>query len=312
MLIPAHPATLIAALLSVLLFLLVASGIALWVQYARPMYSDKTLWLKVRTWWFIVVFLCAVLLLHHAIAVLLLAVLSSFVLREYLALIAVRPCDKRVLPLLYLTIPLQYYFAYQNWLVLFMAFIPVYGLLLLPALLAVQPQGFLRAVGSLYWGLMIAVFSLSHLAYLLVISLPASEVYSGNTLLCFLLLLTQLNDVAQYIWGKAFGVRKMMPHISPHKTWVGFLGGIATTLMLAYWIAPWLTPFSKVQSVLLGLLIACAGFAGDMVASALKRDVGVKDSGNLLPGHGGILDRVDSLIYTAPLYFYYVTYLLRH
>ena len=85
MLIPAHPATLITVLLSVLLFLLVASGIALWVQYARPMYSDKILWLKVRTWWFIVVFLCAVLLLHHAMAMLLLAALSLLTLKEYLA-----------------------------------------------------------------------------------------------------------------------------------------------------------------------------------------------------------------------------------
>lgn len=123
------------------------------------------------------------------------------------------------------------------------------------------------------------------------------------------MLLTQLNDVAQYLWGKSLGRHKIVPKVSPNKTWAGFLGGVATTTLLAWLIAPWLTPLTEMESVLAGLLIGVCGFVGDVVISALKRDIGVKDSGSLLPGHGGILDRLDSLTYTAPLFFHFIRYL---
>ena len=124
----------------------------------------------------------------------------------------------------------------------------------------------------------------------------------------FLLLLTELNDVAQYCWGKLLGKHKISPTVSPNKTMEGFIGGVLTTVPLAMLLAPWLTPFSSLDAVLAGALIAVAGFFGDLSLSALKRDLGIKDSGNLLPGHGGILDRVDSLTYTAPLFFHFTRY----
>jgi phosphatidate cytidylyltransferase len=135
-----------------------------------------------------------------------------------------------------------------------------------------------------------------------------SAASAGPGLLLFLVLLTELNDIFQYLWGKSLGHRHVAPHVSPKKTWAGVIGGVGTTTLLAGLIGPWLTFMDWRHSLLGGLLIGVAGFAGDLSISALKRDLGVKDSGTTLPGHGGILDRVDSLTYTAPLFFHFVWY----
>ena len=97
--------------------------------------------------------------------------------------------------------------------------------------------------------------------------------------------------------------------VSPGKTVGGFLGGVATTTLIAWLAAPYLTPLVGWQPIAAGLIIGIGGFVGDVTISALKRDIGIKDSGSLIPGHGGILDRVDSLTYTAPLFFHFVYYL---
>ncbi|MEJ2575054.1 MAG: phosphatidate cytidylyltransferase, partial [Gammaproteobacteria bacterium] len=128
-------------------------------------------------------------------------------------------------------------------------------------------------------------------------------------LVLYLVFLTQFNDVMQYTWGKLFGRHKIIPKVSPNKTWQGFGGGVLTTAVLAALLGPWLTPLSIPQAILAGLIIGAGGFVGDVIISALKRDIGVKDSGSLLPGHGGLLDRLDSLLYTAPLFFHFVYYL---
>jgi phosphatidate cytidylyltransferase len=156
--------------------------------------------------------------------------------------------------------------------------------------------------------LMTTVFSLSHMAFLLVLPTAGNPVAGGAGLLLYLLFLTQFNDVAQYVWGKLLGRRRVIPRVSPNKTWEGLLGGVTTTVALAVVLAPWLTPFATVEAAVAGLIIGAAGFAGDVTISAVKRDLGVKDSGSLLPGHGGILDRIDSLTFTAPLFFHFVWY----
>jgi phosphatidate cytidylyltransferase len=124
--------------------------------------------------------------------------------------------------------------------------------------------------------------------------------------------LTQFNDVAQYIWGRLFGKHPVIPKVSPKKTVEGLLGGLATTLALAVFLGPWLVPMSRLQGAVIGLIAGLGGFLGDVTISAVKRDLGIKDSGTLLPGHGGILDRVDSLLVTAPLLFHVVRYLKLH
>jgi phosphatidate cytidylyltransferase len=156
---------------------------------------------------------------------------------------------------------------------------------------------------------MAMVFSVSHVAYLLVLPAGVNPGAGGAGLVLFLVFLTQFNDVAQYCWGKLLGRHKALPSVSPGKTTEGVIGGLATTVALAWLLAGWLTPLSDIEALAAGALIGMAGFIGDVTVSALKRDLGVKDSGSLLPGHGGILDRIDSLIYTAPLFFHFIYYL---
>ncbi|NJM95119.1 MAG: phosphatidate cytidylyltransferase, partial [Acaryochloridaceae cyanobacterium CSU_5_19] len=124
----------------------------------------------------------------------------------------------------------------------------------------------------------------------------------------YLVVLTEGNDIAQYITGKLWGQHQILPKISPSKTRAGLGGGIVITTGLSVALAPWLTPFTLLPTLGMGLLLSLMGFIGDVTISALKRDLGIKDSGTLIPGHGGILDRIDSLTYTAPLFFHITVY----
>jgi phosphatidate cytidylyltransferase len=153
------------------------------------------------------------------------------------------------------------------------------------------------------------VFGISHIACLLSLPEAKNPAAGGAGLVLFLVFLTQFNDVAQYVWGKMLGRHKIIPKVSPNKTWEGFLGGVVTTTLLSVLLSGWLTPLRLEAAVAAGLLISVAGFIGDVTISALKRDFSLKDSGSMLPGHGGILDRVDSLTYTSPLLFHFIYFL---
>ena len=266
---------------------------------------------RLRSWWWMAGIFIIAMLMDPMISLIMMGFLSFLAFKEYLSLIPTRRADRRVLLWAYLSIPLQYYWISIAWYGVFIIFIPVYMFLLLPIrmLLIGETQGFLKAAGTLHWGLMITVFCLSHAAYLLVLPDAVNPIAGSAGLLLFLIFLTEFNDVLQYVWGKLLGKHKIIPKVSPNKTWEGFLGGLVTTTLLATLLAPWLTPLTFLQSIFFGALIATAGFFGDVTLSALKRDLGIKDSGNILPGHGGILDRVDSLTYTAPLFFHGLIYL---
>ena len=125
----------------------------------------------------------------------------------------------------------------------------------------------------------------------------------GPAWVFLLLLLTGLNDVAQYLWGKALGGPRVAPRISPNKTWAGLAGGVCTTALLAALLAPAVLPVGRAAAGAGGALLGLGGFAGDLAASAYKRSVGAGASGRLLPGHGGAMDRLDSLCVTAPLLY---------
>ena len=277
--------------------------------------------LRLRTWWMIVGLFSLSLVVHQTAAIAFLGFVSFLGLKEYLSLIPTRRADRRVLFWAYLAIPVQYYLVYSEFYALFLIFIPIYMFMWLPTRMVMigETNGFHRAIGTLHWGLMTTVFSLSHAAFLLVFE-PAAEarfshswsaesaIAPGPALILLLILLTQFNDVAQFCWGKAIGRIRVVPKVSPGKTLGGLLGGVATTVALAGLIGPWLTFMDLERSLWAGLIIGLSGFAGDLSISALKRDLGVKDSGSSLPGHGGILDRVDSLTYTAPLFFHFLYY----
>ncbi len=302
---------LLTALIAIFCLLIIASILVYWQKAYRPKANTDELVKRVNTWWYIALVFALILLASPKASLIILALISFLAFKEYLSLIPTRRADGRVLFWAYLAIPLQYYWAGTAWYGMFIIFIPVYLFLLLPLrmVLAGETEGFLRAAGIINWGLMTTVFSLSHMGYLLVLPQAESSLYTGATTLLFLVVLTQLNDVAQYIWGKKFGNKKIVPSVSPNKTWAGFLGGVFTTTLLSFLIAPYLTPLTSIESIAAGLIISISGFIGDIVISAVKRDIGVKDSGSFLPGHGGLLDRLDSLTYTAPLFFHFIYFL---
>ena len=292
--------------------LLIASLVTAVLMRVRPASNFTELKLRIQTWWWLVAILFVALSFNRTVAVVVLGLVSFMAFKEFVSLVPTRPIDNRVLLWAYLAIPVQYLWVRMGWYGMFIIFIPVYMFLLLPLRMVISgdTKGFLRAAGTTHWGMMTTVFSLSHLAYLLVLPVHAGthgEV-RGEMLVFYLLVLTQLNDVAQYLWGKALGRHKVAPKVSPNKPLEGVLGGVATTTLLAWLLGPWFTPLSPLYAVLAGVLISGFGFIGDVVISAVKRDIGVKDSGSLLPGHGGILDRLDSLTYTAPLFFHFLYY----
>ncbi len=301
-----------ATFLSGIFALLVIAGLIVAIlRRLHPQRDYTELTARVRSWWVMAGVFAAAMALSPTLSLIFLGLVSFLALKEYLSLVPTRRADRRVLFWAYLAIPVQFWWVAIGWYGMFIIFIPVYLFLLLPLRMVVigETAGFLYAAGSLHWGLMLSVFNLSHMAYLLV--LPAANNPAGGPagLVLFLMFLTQFNDVMQYVWGKTLGRHKIIPKVSPKKTWEGFLGGIATTTLLAWLLAPLLTPLSGWEAPAAGLLIGLAGFVGDVNISALKRDLGVKDSGNLIPGHGGVLDRVDSLTFTAPLFFHFLYYL---
>lgn len=307
-------------LLALVALLCLATLAAKYISRGKPNAGETELELRVWSWWVIVALIVGALMLGRTMALVLFAFISFLALKEYFSIIPTRRTDRAVLFLAYVTIPLQFWLIATEQYGIFIVLVPVWMFLLLPSAMVVlgQTEGFLKAVGTLHWGVMSTVYSLGHMAYLLVLPKETGGIAEGAALVVTLLVLTELNDVAQYVWGKSLGRHKIIPKVSPGKTWEGFLGGMATTLVVAYLLIPFLLPQLSAEgalsidwwifALLIGLAISLGGFFGDLTESAVKRDLGIKDSGALIPGHGGILDRVDSLIFTAPLFFHITRY----
>jgi len=205
-------------------------------------------------------------------------------------------------------IPGQYWLIGIHWYALFAVFIPVYAFLMLPALsaLAEDPENFLERTAKIQWGIMVSIYCVSHAPALLLLDIPGYE--GQNALLLFyLVLVVQLSDVLQYVFGKLFGRTKIVPVVSPSKTVEGFLGGAAcaTVIGTAMW---WITPFTPIQSAAMTFTIVLMGFLGGLTLSAVKRSLGAKDWGTMIKGHGGMMDRMDSVVFAAPIFFHLTRY----
>lgn len=301
----------LVALAGLYLILFVATASVTLLRWRAPDKDRTELVQRIRSWWIIVTVFSAAMVMSRTVSIIFFAFVSFLALKEYLSIVSTRRADRRVLFWAYLAIPLQYYWVTRAWYGMFIVFIPVYVFLLLPMRMVIigETKDFLRAAATIHWGIMTLVFGISHIAYLLALPDRGNPAAGGAGLVLFLVFLTQFNDVAQYIWGKILGRRKIVPKVSPNKTWEGFIGGVATTTVLSLALSSWLTPMDLEIAALAGLLISVGGFSGDVTISALKREIGLKDSGSMLPGHGGILDRIDSLTYAAPLFFHLVYYL---
>lgn len=264
---------------------------------------------RIRAWWLMVAVLAIAFRAGTTASLVLFAVVSFLALREFLTLTPTRRGDHLALCLcFYVAIPLQYWLIGIGWYGLFSILIPVYGFVLLPAVaaLAGDADDFLARTAKVQWGLMLTVFCISHAPALLILQVPGHD-HAGPALLLFLLLVVQISDVLQYVFGKLMGRRKVAPVISPGKTVEGLLGGglAATAVGAGLW---WITPFTPWQAAGLSALIVLCGFLGGLALSAVKRGLGVKDWGDLLAGHGGMLDRVDSVCFAAPVFFHLVRY----
>lgn len=293
----------------ILCLLVVGSVCRFLLKYRNPKKDYTELRQRIQSWWIMIGILFLALYLGKIAAIVLFAFISFLALKEFLSIVPTRLTDRRVIFWAYLSIPIQYYWVSIGWYSMFIIFIPIYVFLFLPMRMVLigKMDGFIRSAGIIHWATMLTVFCISHVAYLLVLPIKNFDAgYIGPVI--FLLFMTQFNDVAQYVWGKMLGKHKIIPKVSPNKTWEGFLGGFVTITICAGLIAPYLTPLSNIQGCIVGSIISMSGFIGDVVISSVKRDLQIKDSGNLIPGHGGILDRLDSLIYTAPLFFHFLSY----
>lgn len=264
---------------------------------------------RIKAWWIMVAAISIAFLFGKGGVILLFAFVSFAALREYVTLTHTRRGDHWILLGMFLVIiPVQYYLLWIDWYGLFAIFVPVYCFLAMPALTAISGDTarFLERVSEQQWGIMLSVYCISHVPALLTLPVPGFE-DKGLLLIAFLIATVQGSDVLQYVFGKLFGKHKVAPKISPSKTWEGLIGGIISASLLGA-VLSWLTPFTPLQSGLMAGLACIMGFFGGLVASAIKRDRGVKDWGHMIEGHGGMLDRADSLVFAAPVFFHIVRY----
>lgn len=299
--------------IGVLVALLVASGVgAVLAQVVTGEAARRTvanLRERTRAWWWMCAIFGGALAGGPGWSALLFALVSFAALREMVTISPTRRADHRTLFwMFFAVIPLQYLLVWIGWHGMAMVFIPVYAFcfVAIRSTLVGDHRDYLARVARLLFAQTICVHFVSHAPALLALDLPGDE--DGNAeLLFFLVLVVQLSDVLQYVWGKLCGRHPIAPHLSPNKTWEGFLGGVASASAcgVALW---WATPFSPLQAGALALAITMLGFAGGIVMSAIKRDAGIKDYGDTIPGHGGIMDRIDSLCFAAPVFYHLVRF----
>lgn len=263
---------------------------------------------RIGAWWVMVMVFAVAILTGPIGSVLLFGLLSLLALREFITLTATRRGDHRTLVWsFFLFLPLQYILVYDSWYGFFSILIPVYAFLYVPtrSALAGDTTDFLGRVAEIQWALMVAVYCVSYAPALLMLDIPG---YRGNAkLLLYLVLVVQMSDVLQYVWGKLLGKHKIAPSVSPNKTVEGFVGGVLSATLLGTALYS-VTPFRPLAAAGMSLAITLMGFAGGLTMSAIKRDRGVKDFGATIAGHGGILDRIDSVCFAAPIFFHLTRY----
>lgn len=266
----------------------------------KPQTNLTELKTRAKSWWIMSAIFLVATIFNTKISYIAFALLSFLALRELFSILKLRQSDRSAMLLCYFAIPVQYFFTYHGFVIASLVFIPVVMFIVLPFRLVIvgQTEGIIQSMAILPATLMIALFGLSHLGLLL--TLP-----QGRSLLFFLVFITEMNDVFQFVWGKLLGKHKILPKVSPNKTWEGFIGGVISTTFLGLGLH-FLTPLTTAQILIVSFITANAGFIGDVIISSVKRDLHLKDTSTAIPGHGGVLDRIDSLVVAAPVFFHLV------
>ncbi len=264
---------------------------------------------RIWAWWVMIILLGLAFLWGRTGVTLLFAVCSFNALREFITLTNARRADHWMLAaVFFVVLPLQYYLVFTDWYGFYTVLVPVYVFLLMPVISALRGESkdFLIRVAEVQWAAMVTIYFVSHVPALLSLNIPGFE-GQNIQLVAFLIIVVQASDVLQYIWSKLLGKHKMAPRLSPAKTIEGFVGGVASATVLGACLW-WVTPFTFFQAGVMSLVIALMGFFGGLVLSAIKRDRGVKDWGDVITGHGGFIDRLDSIIFAAPIFFHLTRY----
>jgi phosphatidate cytidylyltransferase len=284
-------------------------GFILKIRQKSPNQAIDNLNARIYSWWIMTAVIGAAFWLGDNAVTTLFLLVSALALREFITITPTNQNDYYALVFaFYAVLPVQYLFIFIGWYGMFSIFIPVYVFLLLPILSSFQAdtRRFLERCAKTQWGVMISVYCISCVPALLILEIDG---YEGKNLLliAFLIIVVQISDVLQYVFGKLFGKRKIAPALSPSKTVEGFaLGTLGASLIggLLFWI----TPFEFWQAFVISLVLTLLGFCGGLVMSGIKRDKGIKDWGQMIEGHGGILDRFDSVCFAAPIFFHIVRY----
>lgn len=275
---------------------------------------------SLKTWWVLALLLAVAMVLEPWGIIALFFVASCFGLNEYRRFVDAGT-DRIAVAIAFGATLVSYLLIGFGQTAAFTIFIPLGGLGALAAWRSVSGrcEGYIRSTGGLQFGLMVIVYGLSHAALLFTMPESWNPVLGNVGWFLLLVTLTETNDISQALIGRRIGRHKITPRVSPNKTWEGFLGGLLVTTLLAVTLAPFLTPLCNaglletagarwrvpwVWALAIGPVIAFTGFLGDINMSAIKRDVGVKDGSSLLPGQGGAIDRIDSLTFAAPAYYY--------
>lgn len=280
-------------------------------RYAKdgPMPVIEAFHARVYSWWGMVFMLAIAFAFGRAGVVALFAMLSFAALREFLTLTHKTRADHWALLISFFVIlPVQYWLIYIEWYGLYSIFIPVYAFLFLPIIAALrgEPNRFLSRMAETQWALMVTVFAASHVPALLSLDIAGFE-DRQILLIAWLVIVIQGTDTLQYSFSSFFGKTPIAASLSTSKTWEGFAAAIPSGVLIAVFLG-WLTPFSIWADGLLGLAVILMGLMGSLVMSAIKRDKGVKDWGHLLAGQGGFIDRLDSVVFAAPVFFHLVRF----
>jgi phosphatidate cytidylyltransferase len=264
---------------------------------------------RINSWWWMIGLMAIAFLMGPAALTALFALLSFCAFREFISLTPTRRGDHRPLAVaFFILLPAQYLLIACDWYGLFSIFLPVFGFALMAILASIEEDTtfFVERCAKIQWGQIVCVFMLSHAPGLMLLEIPGGA-RAGMSLLFWLVIVAQSSDVLQYVVGKLFGKTKLSPVVSPSKTLEGLVGGGFLSSLLAMALSH-LTPFSALQAWALGGIVVLCGFLGGYILSAAKRGLGAKDWGHLIEGHGGVLDRVDSLCFSAPILFHLTRY----
>ena len=309
-----EPRTLILVMI-VMVLLGTASAVTFFLQRRTDSGLDpamvESFRTRIRAWWILLTVLAAAFLIGKGATVFLFWAVSFWAFREFITLTPTRPADHRTLFCVFLfCTPAQFILVGLDKYSLYSILIPVYAFLLIPAAIALSGDSkrFLERTAKIQAGLLICVYCLSYAPALLTLKINPPR---NLSLLFFFILMVQLGDVFQYAWSQLPSKHAIAPAINPSKTWEGLLGGTATAALLGAALY-WATPFPPWMAALMSLVVALMGAAGSLTMSAIKRDRGVKDYGTLVEGHGGVLDRIDSICFAAPIFFHFTLYFTQY